>query len=125
MTTYHARLLYDSDGADKRANHRSGDAGNRTLLFDSKVIGVDMVVFPDASGRSNVIHGQVRYRPSDEPAADVTVRLGLQGDTSTRTDAHGQFSALLPRSEQPLVITVLDDGVEVVCAVPCEAEQES
>ncbi len=130
MTTYHARLLYNSGVAQTRADLRGGDAGNRTLLFDSKVIGVDMVVFPDASGRSYVIHGQVRRRPSDDPAVDVKVRLGSQGDTSTRTDAHGQFSALLPVSEQPFVITVVDDGsedgIEVVCAVPGEAsEQES
>ena len=115
MTTQIARLVYDSSHAATRAELRGARSGNRTLLFESENFGVDAIVFPGAEGQSYVVHGHVRHRPSDDPAADVRTTVGNENATATRTDKHGQFSATLPTFGERLVITVTHDDIEVVC----------
>ncbi len=125
MTTYHARLVYDSSRAGALVGLRGYSSYNRTLLFECDVMGVDVVVFPAGAGGSYVVHGQVRRRPDDEPYGSVTVRFG-GSEEQARTDKHGQFSTHWSHPEAQRVMSIVGAEDVMVCAMPdVVGEQEA
>ncbi len=124
MTSYQARLIYDSERADALAGLRGYRSRNRTILFACEALGVDLVVIPNGTMGPCLVHGQVR-RPDDAPEAGAHVGFGKA--SAARTDSHGQFSTHWPRPEEQRVMSIVTEHETVVCVMPdlSEDRQES
>ena len=105
-----------------KTGRRSGLAFDRSLLFRSNGIAVDVFV-PAGSGALHVVHGQVVDERLGLPIASARIRLGKDA-VAVDTDVHGQFavSAELADGDQNLYVEA--DNRSIVCAIPVVAEVE-
>ena len=109
-------LLYDSARANARVGARSGICVDRTVLFRSPDLTVDVVVHANREPLA-YLHGQVVCEAAGEPVCGALVRIDGD-DTPVTTDAYGQF-ALSSLSEQRChTLRIEFCGHETVCVIP-------
>jgi len=119
-----ARLLYDSAAAYPEPGTRSGVGPARTLLFQSDVLSVDVLVHGGPEGTS-FLHGEASRSRLGVPLTGARVRIDETGE-ETETDAYGQF-ALAGLGPADVLHVAIETGTEeVVCEVPptVTAEEE-
>lgn len=114
--------VFDSARVDGRAGTRSGLAFDRSLLFRSNGIAIDVFV-PAGSGALRVVHGQVVDERLGQPIASARIRLGMDA-VPIGADVHGQFAVSAELSDGPQYLFVEADDRRVVCAIPPVVEVE-
>jgi hypothetical protein len=111
-----ASLLYDSARAHASVGARSGMCVDRTVLFRSPDLTVDVVVHANR-GPLAYLHGQVVCEAAGEPVCGASVRIDGD-DRPVTTDAYGQF-ALSSLSEQRChTLRIEFCGHEIACEIP-------
>ena len=112
--------VYDSAKVEGRAGTRSGLAFDRSLLFRSNGIAIDVFV-PAGSGALRVVHGQIVDESLGHPIASARVRLGKDA-VPVEADVHGQFAVSAEPADGVQYLFVEADERRVVCAIPAVSE---
>lgn len=116
MMSQRATLVFDSAKTASLIDARSVFASDRSLLFTTDALAIDMVICA-AEEDLVVVHGQVIDDKSESPIAGAWVRLGENGEP-VETDAFGQFaiSTATPLEGQTLRVDTGTD--EIGCPLP-------
>ena len=110
-----AKLLFDSDLSAGVPGARALGGTERSLLYASDHLSIDMVML-DAGSGLQVIHGQVVDTRGSTRGVRTRVRLGVDGEP-VETDAFGQFSVSWVEPAEDLVVVETIDG-DIGCHVP-------
>jgi hypothetical protein len=111
-----ARLLYDSATSYPEMGTRSGVADERTLLFQSELCSVDVMIHGGPEGTS-FLHGEVSRSRFGVPLAGSTARIEETGET-TETDVYGQFALAGGAPTETLHLVLETEGYEIICEIP-------
>lgn len=111
-----AKLVYDSASTGARTGTRSSIGAERTLLFLSNELSVDVVVQLGSEGM-RFFHGQVTEMPVGSPLPGARVRIGDEDQVSV-CDNFGQFAIGSFVSTEPQALHVEAGEVNVFCTVP-------
>ena len=111
-----ARVLFDSAQMRAAVDARSLPHGERSLLFSSGHLSVDMVIYAGETGLF-VVHGQVIDGEIECPLSGATVRMDGFGE-EIETDEFGQFSVSGLGSPDGGSIEIDTGTLDVSCVVP-------
>jgi hypothetical protein len=111
-----ARVLFDSAQMGAAIGARAITRDERSLLFASGPLSVDMVVYAGESGLY-VIHGQVIDAEIECALSGARVCFAHAGE-SVETDEYGQFSLSAIGSPDGAAVTIDTGTIDVHCVVP-------
>lgn len=116
MSESESRLVYDSAAECAGAGTRSSFGADRTLLFLSNEMSVDVVVQLGGEGM-RFFHGQVTDMPVGRPIPGARIRVGSENQVSV-CDDFGQFAIGSFVSTEPQTLHVEAGERKVLCTVP-------
>lgn len=114
--TRNADLLYDSARFHASAGARSGICVDRTVLFRSPELTVDVVVHASREPL-RYLHGQVIRQAEGSPVRGALVRIEGE-ETSVTTDEYGQFAVSSLDDREALAFRIAASNHEVLCIIP-------
>lgn len=112
-----ARILFDSAQMTAAVDARSIQCEERSLLFASGALSVDMVIYASEDGLF-VVHGQVIDAEVECPLSGATVRIDGAED-AVETDEFGQFAVSGLGSPDGESVQIDTGTLDLTCVVPC------
>lgn len=110
-----ATLLFDSATAGAMPGVRAVAGGERSLLFQTQDLALDMTVFESAG--LQVVHGQLVSTATECGVPGVTIRLGEDAEPAV-TDHFGQFSVGTVEPIDGALFLADGDDLALACQVP-------
>ena len=109
-----AKVLFDSASVGRSIGMRSFSRGERSLLFATETLSIDVLVCTLEDGLQ-VYHGQVIDAERKCPVDGACVSLGTE---YVETDRYGQFNVSGLATADSTVLFVQTTAMSVACAVP-------
>lgn len=113
--TVKAQIVYDSARAPEVAGLRGGAGPDRSLIYLSRSVSLDLMVHTRPGEDYCYLCGQVMDEKQLEPIPGVRIQVG---EECTSTDAFGQFALGGMWPPENRAVTIVGEEADVVCAVP-------